>query len=120
QALEAAKSGQPALVVLDLMLPDLPGTEVCRRLRADEATRDVPIIMLTAKGEEIDRGVGFEVGADDYITKASFSVREFILRVRAVLRRREPPVEKAEPAGASRIDVGELRIDEEAHRVWVE
>ena len=88
QALELALAQRPALVILDVMLPDLSGFEVCRRLRANEGTRDVPIIMLSAKGEEIDRVVGFEVGADDYVVKSSFSVRELVLRVRAVLRRR--------------------------------
>src|SRR4051812_17729372 len=85
-ALEEARKATPSLVILDLMLPGLPGTEVCRRLRAEPDTRDVPIIMLSAKGEEIDRVVGFEVGADDYVTKP-FSARELLLRVRAVLRR---------------------------------
>ena len=79
----------PDVIVLDLMLPDLSGTELCRRLREQERTRDVPVIMCTAKGEEIDRVVGFEIGADDYIVKP-FSVRELILRVQAVLRRRTP------------------------------
>ena len=76
----------PDVVVLDLMLPDLSGTDICRRLREHERTRDVPVIMCTAKGEEIDRVVGFEIGADDYIVKP-FSVRELILRIRALLRR---------------------------------
>ena len=65
----------PDVIVLDLMLPDLSGTEICRRLRDQERTRDIPVIMCTAKGEEIDRVVGFEVGADDYIVKP-YSVRE--------------------------------------------
>jgi two-component system phosphate regulon response regulator PhoB len=75
----AAAEPAPDVVILDLMLPDLPGTEVCRRLRASERTRGIPIIMCTAKGSEIDRVVGFEVGADDYIVKP-FSVRELLLR----------------------------------------
>ncbi|MEQ1631606.1 MAG: response regulator [Planctomycetota bacterium] len=87
EALELLRQARPSVVVLDLMLPDLPGTEVCRRIRANPDLANVPIIMLTARGEEIDRVVGFEVGADDYVVKASFSVREFLLRVRAVLRR---------------------------------
>ncbi|MFZ5478726.1 MAG: response regulator transcription factor [Myxococcota bacterium] len=114
EALEAAKKLQPALVILDLMLPGMPGTEVCRRLRADPETRDIPIIMLSAKGEEIDRVVGFEVGADDYVAKP-FSARELLLRVRAVLRRSPPP----SPPPGSAIEAGVLRIDEEAHRVYV-
>ena len=76
----------PDLVLLDLMLPDLSGTEVCRRLKQADRTKDVPVIMVTAKSEEIDRVVGFEVGAEDYVVKP-FSMRELILRVGAVLRR---------------------------------
>ncbi len=113
----------PSLVILDLMLPDMKGTEVCRRIRANPATANTPVIMLSAKGEEIDRVVGFEVGADDYVVKSSFSPRELMLRVRAVMRRRgqQTPV-KAEPTGSShhRLTFGPLVVDEEAHRVWVE
>lgn len=104
----------PDLVVLDLMLPDIPGTEVCRNIRADESTRHVPVIMLTAKGEEIDRVVGFEMGADDYVTKP-FSVRELALRIRAILRRAHAPEPDAE-----HLDFGRLRIDASAHRCWVD
>jgi two-component system, OmpR family, phosphate regulon response regulator PhoB len=114
QALELAQlSPLPDLVVLDLMLPDFPGTEVCRRLRADERTRAIPVLMVTAKSEEIDRVVGFEVGADDYVTKP-YSVRELLLRVRAILRR----VAHEEPREAE-LRFGELRVDEPGHRVWV-
>ena len=105
----------PDLIILDLMLPDMPGTEVCRRLRSLEATRATPVLMLTAKGDEIDRVVGFEVGADDYVTKP-FSVRELMLRVGAILRRAHPDG-GGEPAA---IDFGRLRMDREAHRVWVD
>src|SRR5678815_879943 len=77
----------PDVIVLDLMLPDLSGTEICRKLREQDRTRDIPVIMCTAKGEEIDRVVGFEVGADDYVVKP-FSVRELVLRIRAQLRHR--------------------------------
>jgi len=116
QALAIAQSGTlPDLVILDLMLPDLSGTEVCRRLRSDARTRAVPILMLTAKGEEIDRVVGLEVGADDYVVKP-FSVRELMLRVRAILRRASQ-VPDSEPTGG--VVCGPLRIDEEAHRVFV-
>jgi two-component system phosphate regulon response regulator PhoB len=86
QALEVIRERAPDLVVLDLMLPDLSGVEVCRTLRREDATRDLPVLMLTARGDEIDRVVGFEVGADDYMVKP-FSVRELLLRVGAVLRR---------------------------------
>ena len=117
-AIEACRRQTPALVILDLMLPDISGNEVCRRLRAEPATAEVPVIMLTARGEEIDRVVGFEVGADDYVVKANFSVRELVLRVRAVLRRRGGAASE-EDAG-QRIVHGVLSIDADAHRVWVE
>jgi two-component system phosphate regulon response regulator PhoB len=120
EALRLARTVSPSLVILDLMLPDLSGTEVCRRMRAAPETRDVPVIMLTARGEEIDRVIGFEVGADDYVVKSSFSVRELVLRVRAVLRRRgsESATPVPPPAG-ERLVHGLLQIDEAAHRVWV-
>jgi two-component system phosphate regulon response regulator PhoB len=110
----AAQEPVPDLVILDLMLPDIPGTDVCRRLRADERTRRVPVLMLTARGDEIDRVVGFEVGADDYVVKP-FSVRELLLRVRAILRRAEP-----EPTDSQELSCGGLRVDPAAHRVWVD
>src|SRR5688572_22797675 len=86
EGLRLARDRKPDLVLLDLMLPDQPGTEVCRQLKADGATRDIPVIMLTAKGQEIDRVLGFELGADDYVVKP-FSVRELLLRMQAILRR---------------------------------
>ncbi len=89
EALARLRSEKPDLVVLDLMLPDHPGTEICREIRADAELAEVPVIMLTALSEEVDRVVGLELGADDYITKP-FSPRELVLRVRAVLRRRVP------------------------------
>ncbi len=104
----------PDVIVLDLMLPDLSGTEICRRLRDQERTREIPVIMCTAKGEEIDRVVGFEVGADDYVVKP-YSVRELILRIRALLRRSHRV--EGEP---SLIRFGRLKIDREAHRAWVD
>ena len=114
-ALAAATSEPvPDVIVLDLMLPDVSGTEICRRLREQERTREVPIIMCTAKGEEIDRVVGFEVGADDYIVKP-FSVRELILRVRALLRR----VHRSEADETALVRFGRLALDHDAHRVWV-
>lgn len=110
----AAKAPRPDLVLLDLMLPDIQGTEVCRSLRAQPATQDVPVIMLTAKGEEVDRVVGFELGADDYVVKP-FSMRELLLRIQAVLRRRQ-----AAPAAAEEeLVAGNLRIDVPGHRVFV-
>jgi two-component system, OmpR family, phosphate regulon response regulator PhoB len=107
----------PDLVLLDLMLPDLSGVEVCRHMRQSERTRRVPVIMLTAKGEEIDRVVGFEVGADDYVTKP-FSVRELLLRIRAVLRRAGDEGEAEGESGP--VVFGRLRVDPEAVRVWVD
>ena len=86
KGLERAAATRPALVVLDLMLPGTDGLEVCRRLRTDDTLRELPVIMLTAKGTEVDRILGLELGADDYITKP-FSPRELVARVRAVLRR---------------------------------
>ncbi|MCC6751301.1 MAG: response regulator transcription factor [Deltaproteobacteria bacterium] len=115
EALERAlEKPPPELVVLDLMLPDLPGTEVCRQLRQQATTRDVPIVMLTARGEEIDRVVGFEVGADDYVVKP-FSVRELVLRLRAILRRAHSGEEPVAPQS-----FGRLRVDPSGHRVWVD
>jgi two-component system phosphate regulon response regulator PhoB len=115
QALALAEQRPPPdLVLLDLMLPDMSGTEVCRLLRASERTRHVPVLMLTAKGEEIDRVVGFEIGADDYVVKP-YSVRELTLRVRAILRRTRTGESEGE-----RIEFGRLRVDVSAHRAWVD
>ncbi len=110
--LRHARERRPDLVLLDLMLPDGSGTELCKTLRQDAATRGVRVVMLTAKGEEIDRVIGFELGADDYIVKP-FSVRELLLRVQAVLRR----VSTGESGETTQFGV--LRVDRGAHRVWV-
>ncbi len=117
-ALSAASEAPfPDLVLLDLMLPDLPGTEVFRRLRARPETAKIPVIMVTARADEVDRIVGLELGADDYVTKP-YSTRELILRARAVLRRtagsRAPKPEREV------VVFGVLKIDAGAHRVWVE
>ena len=88
EGLKTVISSQPDLVLLDLMLPGIDGLEICRRLRADEATRNIPIIMLTAKGEESDVVKGLELGADDYVTKP-FSIKVLLARIQAVLRRRK-------------------------------
>ncbi|MBL8921698.1 MAG: response regulator [Myxococcaceae bacterium] len=111
-AVQLATRLKPDLVVLDLMLPDLSGRDVCRRLRANPLTSAVPVVMLTARGEEADRVQGFEVGADDYVTKP-FSPRELVLRVKAILRR----------AGVNErgehLSIGPLSLDLGAHRAFV-
>jgi two-component system phosphate regulon response regulator PhoB len=111
--LETARANTPDLILLDLMLPGLPGTEVCKMLKSGERTSRIPIIMLTAKGEEIDRVVGFELGADDYVVKP-FSIRELLLRVRAVLRRG-----RTEETDGRTITIGSLSIDTDRHSVSV-
>jgi two-component system phosphate regulon response regulator PhoB len=123
----------PDVILLDLMLPDVPGTEVCRRIRARTSGAQPAIIILTAKGEEIDRVVGFEVGADDYVVKP-FSVRELLLRVNAVLRGRSAAAGAVQgrPSGAGpaaataggepsrkKYTVGPLRVDVDGHYVFV-
>ncbi len=112
EGLKVAQAELPEIVLLDLMLPDIPGTEVCKAIRKDPKTQHIAVVMITAKGEEIDRVVGFELGADDYVVKP-FSVRELLLRMQSVLRRRVPGKE-----AGSMIVFGTLRIDREAHRVW--
>ena len=111
-ALREIGAQQPDLVLLDLMLPGQGGLEVCRRLRQDPATAGLPIIMLTAKGDEVDRIVGLEVGADDYIVKP-FSPKEVLARVRAVLRRSGT----GPPAG--RMTAGAVVLDSATHEVTV-
>lgn len=113
EALKKARSTQPALVILDVMLPEVDGLEVCKLLRREPATATVPIIMLTAKAAEIDRVLGLELGADDYVTKP-FSPRELILRVKSLLRRRTP----AEPE-AEKFQFHDLQIDIPQHEVLV-
>lgn len=103
-AVEITKREKPDIIILDIMLPSMEGTEVCKILKSRDATRHIPIIMLTAKGEEVDRIVGFELGADDYITKP-FSPRELILRVKAVLKRGHKLEVKIINAGPVTIDI---------------
>src|SRR6059036_1116020 len=110
--LQKARDDRPDFIVLDLMLPKMSGLEVCRILKSDSATRHIPILMLTAKAEEIDRIVGLEFGADDYVTKP-FSPREVILRIKAILRR--GAAEQAE----ERLTAGPITIDPARHRVFV-
>jgi DNA-binding response OmpR family regulator len=110
---------RPDLVLLDLMLPELDGLEVCRRLRREPATAATPIIMLTAKGDEIDRVVGLEIGADDYVAKP-FSPREIVARARAILRRVAEPAAKAPPEPEPVLAFDGLEIDSGAHEVRVD
>ncbi len=112
EALKKARAELPALIVLDLMLPRMSGLEVCKVLKTDSATRHIPIIMLTAKAEEIDRIVGLEFGADDYVTKP-FSPREMLLRIKAILRRGEPN------DGAQNLTRGAITVDSARHQVFV-
>jgi len=111
--LEKAKKERPGLIILDLMLPEMDGKEVCRALKTDSNTQSIPILMLTAKADEVDRVIGLELGADDYVTKP-FSPRELILRVKAILRRKEAPVEREKT-----IQVGDLLVDIDRHQVSV-
>ncbi len=116
EALQHLRRRVPELILLDLMLPDVSGTEVCRMVKSDPRTRHVPVVMLTAKGEEVDKVVGFELGADDYVTKP-FSVRELVLRVKAVLRRAGGP---GGPLERPPDPVGAIRVDLDAHRAYVQ
>jgi two-component system phosphate regulon response regulator PhoB len=111
-ALRQAREEQPDIVLLDLMLPGIDGLEVCRQLRQSPETAHIPIIMLTAKGEEADVVSGLEVGADDYVPKP-FSMRLLLARMRAVLRRHG----RSDQEGPSVTNVGELHIDDERHQV---
>jgi DNA-binding response OmpR family regulator len=113
EGLELAKKHVPGLIILDLMLPGVDGKDVCRSLKSTPLTRPIPVLMLTARAEEIDRIVGFELGAEDYVTKP-FSPRELVLRVKAILQRMEPDKE-----GEKTIRAGDLLIDVERHQVSI-
>ena len=110
--LTKARAEKPDLIILDLMLPKMPGLEVCKILKSEAATRHIPILMLTARAEEIDRVVGLECGADDYVTKP-FSPREIVLRIKAILRR--GTAEEAD----DRLSAGPITIDPARHEVLV-
>ncbi len=113
EALQMAKEEHPDLIILDLMLPGMDGIEVCKLLKGDGRTREIPVVMVTAKGEEVDRILGLEIGAEDYIVKP-FSPRELILRIKAIIKRvNRPPAERI-------ISLGPITIDLESHEVWVE
>jgi two-component system, OmpR family, phosphate regulon response regulator PhoB len=116
EGLRLAQEKKPHMVLLDLMLPDLPGTQICRTLKGNPDTSGIAVVMVTARGDEIDRVVGFEIGADDYVVKP-FSMRELLLRIAVVLRRHHP-----EPTRSSSdpiVEFGLLRMDRAAYRVWV-
>ncbi|MBU3720722.1 MAG: phosphate regulon transcriptional regulatory protein PhoB [Burkholderiaceae bacterium] len=111
QALAMIQHELPDLILLDWMLPGMPGVRLAEKLRAEERTREIPIIMLTARGDEADKVRGLETGADDYITKP-FSPKELIARIKAVMRRRAPQLTD------DAISLGGLRLDPATHRLW--
>jgi two-component system phosphate regulon response regulator PhoB len=113
QALKKARDLLPKLIILDLMLPEVDGLEVCKILRRDQRTSGIPIIMLTAKAAEVDRVLGLELGADDYVTKP-FSPRELVLRVKRLLRGNDVPAEKSD-----RIEYKEICVDIPRHQATV-
>lgn len=114
KGLAEARRRKPGLIVLDLMLPGLDGLEICKALKAEDATKGIPIVMLTAKGEESDIVLGLEFGADDYVKKP-FSPRELVARIRTVLRRGRPVAESK-----TRIEVGPVVLDRERHEVTLD
>ena len=111
--LEKAKKKCPSLIILDLMLPEMDGKDICRSLKSNPLTQSIPILMLTAKAEETDRLIGFELGADDYVTKP-FSPKELVLRVKAILRRKE-----VDQAGEKMIRIGDLLIEIDRHQISI-
>jgi len=112
--LKSAKSKGPDLIILDLMLPEMDGLDVCKNLKKDPATANIPIIMLTAKSEEVDKVLGLELGADDYITKP-FGMRELLARIKAILKR----YDKKQKTAGHVLKFTELEIDVEKHEVKV-
>ncbi len=112
-AIAAARRDAPALIVLDLMMPGMSGLEVCRVLKGEVATSSISILLLSARTEEVDRIIGFELGADDYVTKP-FSPRELVLRVKSILRRKMAP-----RSGSSVLSLGDITVDQERHYIAV-
>ncbi len=112
-ALAEISKNIPDLILLDLMLPDMSGLEICKKIRGESFSDKVSIIMLTAKGEEVDRVVGFELGADDYVVKP-FSVRELMLRVSSILKR-----SKEKASNDEKIVIGDIEINLASHRVFI-
>ncbi len=105
---------KPDLIILDLMIPKIDGMEVCRRIKGDSSIKSIPIVMLTAKTDEVDRIVGLEMGADDYVTKP-FSVRELVLRIKAILKRADSGLTEVR-----KVEVKKLSIDPDQHTVYVQ
>jgi two-component system phosphate regulon response regulator PhoB len=118
EALVRARAAKPQVIILDLNLPDVSGTDVCRLLKGDPETQGIPILMLTARGSEADRIHGLELGADDYVAKP-FSVREVILRVESVARRRTP-ADGTAVRETRRLTAGAIELDVDAHLVYVD
>ena len=114
-ALDILDSTEVSLVLLDLMLPDMSGVDICRHIRSHTSIQNLPVIMVTAKGEEIDRVIGFEVGADDYVVKP-FSSRELVLRIKSLLRRQTG----LEGNTTTVIEYAIFKVDRAAHRVWID
>ena len=108
----------PDLVILDLMLPDMPGLDICRHIRSKDSLKNISVIIVTAKGEEVDRVVGFELGADDYIVKP-YSVRELMLRIQAQLRRNDSSEVTEENSEEGNISFKDLLIDNSKHKVFL-
>ena len=111
--LDKIQKKKPDLLILDLMLPGMSGLDLCKQIRADKSLQNLAIIMLTAKGEEVDRIIGFELGADDYVTKP-FSVRELILRVKVILKKQIDAVENNEL-----VEFGPIKLNLDAHEVLI-
>jgi len=111
--LDKIQKKKPDLLILDLMLPGMSGLDLCKEIRADKSLQNLAIIMLTAKGEEVDRIIGFELGADDYVTKP-FSVRELILRVKVILKKQNDAVENNEL-----VEFGPIKLNLDAHEVLI-
>lgn len=120
EALRQVKLQKPDLIVLDVMLPLMDGLEVCRQLNRDPETRNIPVIMLSARGDELDKILGLEIGADDYVTKP-FSPRELVARIKARLRRlQQPGADERERDGGGRMVLGRLVIDQDRFEVLVD
>ena len=119
EALEILENAPPPdLVILDLMLPDMPGLDICRHIRSKDSLKNISVIIVTAKGEEVDRVVGFELGADDYIVKP-YSVRELMLRIQAQLRRNDSSEVTEENSEEGNISFKDLLIDNSKHKVFL-